>query len=151
MRPTNEPPETLVGRRAGTIRFAVYGAKSYLASCDQQRPDWIAAEDSLPTLATYRWREKHYPDAQITARIDSLMGCYEAVKAGIGLAFLPMALGETDPKLERYGARHKDFAIDLWLLTHPDLQHMQRIRAFLRLAGEEIKRMKQQLEGYEVD
>jgi DNA-binding transcriptional LysR family regulator len=67
------------------------------------------------------------------------MGMLMAVRDGIGLAVLPCYLGDADPRLERIGEPISELATDLWLLTHPDLRRVARIRALMDFVAQSVK------------
>lgn len=54
---------------------------------------------------------------------------YAAVREGVGAAVLPRYLCDGDPRLVRQGAPIPEMASGLWLLSHPDLRKVGRIRA----------------------
>lgn len=135
IRPSIDPPDLLVGRRVATISFALFAAADYL----QRRPkrlelaqhDWAAPDDTLAHLRATQWIVATVPAERIVFRTGSLMTLYDAVRAGLGVAPLPCYLGDSDPSLRRLGGVMPEFDAGLWLLTHPDLRRVARIRAFL--------------------
>ncbi len=52
----------------------------------------------------------------------------EAVRAGAGLGLVPCFAGDAEPALVRLSAPIADLAIDYWLLYHPDLKTVARVR-----------------------
>ncbi len=151
LRPTNDPPETLIGRRLARIATAVYGAEAYLAA----RPgaaalsdhDWIAPDESLSHLAAARWLRRRVPRAAGGYRVNTLMAALAAAKAGLGLAALPCYLGDDEPSLRRVTPPLDELDSALWLLTHEDLRQVARVRAFLDAMAEALARDKRRLEG----
>jgi DNA-binding transcriptional LysR family regulator len=138
IRPVIEPPDLLVGRRVATVAFALYWAADYLkrrpARLKLPEHDWVAPDDSLAHLKAAQWLEATVPAARIALRTGSLVTLLSAVRAGIGVAPLPCYLGDSEPGLRRLGAPMSEFAAfeaGLWLLTHPDLRRVARIRAFM--------------------
>lgn len=144
IRPTRKPPETLVGRRAGSIKQAIYG---------QQR-HWQDAQTPLETLTGHRWvgPDKHMGDSALETwmtqqglddccryRVDSMLGMQTAVRHGPGLAVLPCYLGDPDSELLRLTDPLPELAAPLWLLTHLDLRRVSRIRVFTQDIGEYIR------------
>ena len=135
IRPTSEPPETLVGRRIANIAHAVYGSPTYLSRYgggDPSNFEWIGLDDTLATTVIGRWMREHIQDAQIGLRVDALPALKDAACAGIGLALLPCYLGDEEVQLRRVpAAAGPDVRSALWLLTHSDLKRTARIRAVM--------------------
>lgn len=144
IRPTSTPPETLVGRRVGLIRQAVYGQRRHwqgkqtpLASFTGHR--WIGPDNHMGNSALETWMTQQGLDAFCHYRIDSMLGMQTATRAGSGVAVLPCYLGDADPELLRLTDPVQDLDIPLWLLTHPDLKRVKRIREFMAAIGENLR------------
>ena len=133
IRPTLSPAETLVGRRVAGLAFAPYAAKRLIRKrpADLAAQDWLVVDDSLAHLAADKWFRKSLPDARIAMRSNSLLGLLHACEAGMGAALLPCFMGDPRNKLVRLGEPVPEAASALWLLTHEDLRHTARIRAFM--------------------
>ena len=154
IRPTQNPPEELVGRRISDIAWAVYGSREYLKDkpklrkpSDLARHRLVSGDDSLAQLPATRWLRKHASDAEIGYRSNSLMTQLSAVKAGFGLAVLPCFLGDSESDLARVFAPDASLTSGLWLLTHRDLRDTARIRAFMDFMARSIRSQKSLLEG----
>lgn len=134
IRPTRTPPETLVGRKADDITLAIYGQKSYwrntllpLEPCSMSAEDWIGPDAHLGDTALERWMV----GKNVIYRLDSMLGMQLAVRHGAGIAVLPCYLGDADEALLRLSEPIEALTTQLWLLTHPDLRHVARVRAFM--------------------
>ncbi|MGR3290331.1 MAG: hypothetical protein ACU0C9_03950 [Paracoccaceae bacterium] len=57
-----------------------------------------------------------------------------AVKAGMGMAYLFCFLADTDPDLVRLPKATTDKAITAWALTHPDVMMTERVRDCVRIS-----------------
>lgn len=149
IRPTLSPPETLVGRRVATLAFAPYTAKRTVKKrpADLAAQDWLAVDDSLAHLAADKWFRKSLPDAHIAMRSNSLLGLLHGCEAGMGAALLPCFMGDPRTKLMRLGAPIPEAASALWLLTHEDLRHTARIRAFMDFMANALMAEVELLEG----
>jgi DNA-binding transcriptional LysR family regulator len=152
VRPADNPPEALVGRRVATIAYAVYGAVGYLARHTELGElgahSWVAPDDSLAATATARWMRQVLPPATaIACRLDSLLALREAVRAGLGLALLPCYLGDGEPGLGRVGGPRPEVRSGLWLLTHEDLRRTARVRAFTEFMAGALAGERDLLEG----
>ena len=151
VRPTMNPPETLVGRRIADIGFAIYGSKDYLQYAGACRPladhDWLGFEESLSHLAAAKWMRAQLPDAEIGFRANNLMALTSAAAAGMGVAALPCFLGDQESALERIEMLPAETGSALWLLTHADLRNTARVRAFMDCMAETISKDRAVLEG----
>ena len=58
----------------------------------------------------------------------------------MGLALLPCYLGDADRGLVRVLAPLSDLTTELWLVTHRSLKDTARIRAFMDVVGDGLKR-----------
>lgn len=149
VRPTLNPPETLVGRRIAGLAFAAYAAKSYMKG----RPDdlaaleWLTVDDSLAHLAADKWFRKTLPAAPVAMRTNSLLGILHGCEAGMGAALLPCFMADPRKKLKRLGGVIPEAASAFWLLTHEDLRHTARVRAFMDFMGDALKAEVDLLEG----
>lgn len=143
IRPTTNPPETLVGRRVTNIMQAVYGRSLFwkgvnvpvtLDSLSDEH--WIAPDTHMGEAALEHWMSGR-PTAY---RVDSMLGMQMAVRAGSGVAVLPGYLADYDETLVRLSDPIPELTTSLWLLTHPDLRRVARIRAFLDAMGDGVRR-----------
>jgi DNA-binding transcriptional LysR family regulator len=71
----------------------------------------------------------------------------KAAADGAGIALLPCLIGRATPGLVQVGAPKPELAEGLWLLTHEDLRHTARVRAFMDFAATEIARQRELIEG----
>ncbi|MCW2239712.1 LysR family transcriptional regulator [Azospirillum canadense] len=151
IRPAATAPETLVGRRMATIATAVYDVGSVETAVDLDdlgAHAWVGPDDSLAHLGFARWLRARVPPEQVTYRSNTLLGLLAAVRAGLGLAMLPCFLADLDPALRRVGPLMPEMETGLWLLTHPDLRKVARVRTFLDFMAEELGRCRPLLEGH---
>jgi DNA-binding transcriptional LysR family regulator len=151
IRPAQDPPETLIGRRVAKIAFAIYASPRYLAkhrrTNDLAAHLWVGPDDSLAGTAVAQWMRSELPKSEITFRADSLLGLRQAAQAGLGLAALPCYLGDTSPDLVCVRRPIAAMQTALWILTHEDLRHTARIRAFTEFAANAFSRRRPLLEG----
>jgi DNA-binding transcriptional LysR family regulator len=153
IRATDNPPETLVGRRAARIAWALYGrAADFLEPATIpiehlfDHP-WLALSDDLAAMKAVRFVHEHVPPERIVYRTNTVLGLGEAVEVGIGIGHLPCFIADRRPGLVRLGPPNPEFAADLWLLTHPDLRHSPRVRVFLDFLAAEVAKQRKIIEG----
>jgi DNA-binding transcriptional LysR family regulator len=153
VRATDNPPETLVGRRAATIAWATYGRAADfprpggvdLASL-YDRP-WVALGDNLAALNAARFVRDRVVPEKIVYKVNTVLGLTEAVESGIGIGPLPCFIADARPALVRLSPPNPDFSTGLWLLTHADLRHSARVRVFLDFLAAELAKLKRMMEG----
>ncbi len=135
VRGSNHPPENLIGRRAGSIRTAPYASRAYLKSLgraaarDRQAWRWVGLDESLAHLEQARWLAANVEPARVAMRLDSLVAMVDAVAAGVGVGMLLTPLAEARRELVQIEPPLPQLDTQLWVLTHPDLRHVARVRA----------------------
>ncbi|HMB10761.1 MAG TPA: LysR family transcriptional regulator, partial [Saliniramus sp.] len=75
------------------------------------------------------------------------LGLAEAIGARAGLGPLPCFIAGQNPDLVRLAPPREDFSAGLWVLTHPDLRHAARVRAFLDFVNTAIVAQRPMIEG----
>ena len=144
----------LVGRKIADSIWAVYASRPYVerhgapATIGEiARHPLIAFEESMSRHRIAVWLREVAPDAAYAARSTSVLGLISAAKAGVGIAPLPIALGDAEPDLVRV-LGPVDALTRAWrLLAHPDHRHTRRVDAFFDFVTAEIEAMKPILTG----
>lgn len=135
VRGSNRPPENLIGRRVGNIRTALYASRAYLKALGRSHGAddwrWVATDESLAHLEQAKWLRANVPAERIAMRLDSLVAMVDAVAAGAGVGLLLTPLAEARPELKRLLDPLPELDTQLWLLTHPDLRSVARVRALV--------------------
>jgi DNA-binding transcriptional LysR family regulator len=161
IRPTFQAPENLVGKSLCTLAVAIYASKQYVAQHapttaskeaageldDLAQHAWIGPDESLQHVRWIRDLRKNYPDLAMPYRINSVYGMMQAAKAGMGLVMLPCYVGDSEPELLRLRAPTLEQGNKLWLLTHPDMRQVARVRAFFDFVGAELGKLRPLFEG----
>lgn len=127
----------LIGRRIADSVWAVYASRDYVErngapKSVEELKAWplIAFDESLARHRLSLWLREVAPDAQYAARSDSVLALVSAAKAGVGVATLPIALGDSEPDLVRVLDPIPELTRAWRLLTHPDARHLRRVAAF---------------------
>jgi DNA-binding transcriptional LysR family regulator len=144
VRATPAPPEHLVGRKVRSIKWGVYAGKKYKiklpTTINQLKGHTlIGAAGGMKSLPAYLWLEKKYPQ-QIKIRCDELTAMASFVEAGYGLAILPD--DQQRPEIKKLFTFEPGDSSDLWLLTHPDLRHVERIKLVMQHLAESFSKEK---------
>lgn len=127
LRATSRPPEHLVGRMVKDLSWWVCGHARHklLTFEDLSDISFIGAEQSLMRLPSFQWLEANFGH-RIVARCNDLSTMAALARERVGLALLPS--DQREPGLKWvYEVPHLEG--QLWLLTHPDLRSVRRIRA----------------------
>jgi DNA-binding transcriptional LysR family regulator len=132
LRATPKPPEHLVGRHVGTIRFVICGARALPAA--QRRKDfaqlpWIAPDDAMPEHPSVRWRRKSWPKLAPSLLVDGIVGVVDALKAGLGIGIVPLFMLDNERELLALSRPLDGCESQMWLLAHPESRHLRRISA----------------------
>ncbi len=146
IRLTNTPAETLIGKRIVTVASCIYGSREYVAQLkrNSEDPRWIGVEccgfHKSWTRQLCQEHSHHFysDDTQLTQA---------AIREGMGISILPCFMGDTDPRLQRYGEPDPDFNLGLWVLLHPDLKRTARVLAFRDHMIQAIQDQKALFEG----
>ncbi|MEM1047479.1 MAG: LysR family transcriptional regulator [Pseudomonadota bacterium] len=127
-RPSTE--NVLITRRIATLDFALYAKRG----CDPQKLPVIGYEEARRGLPQAQWLDAFRAKrGQRSAPVrigdaETLLAC---VRAGAGQSLLPTMLGDADRGLQRVGDGVPVVRRDLWLLVHPDLRPLVRVRTVI--------------------
>jgi DNA-binding transcriptional LysR family regulator len=131
LRVTDSPTETLRGRRVGTVAMAIYAARKLpvpetLGSV--AGIPWVGFDAALACSGPGTWVARNVPESGIRFRANTLLGAAQAVRSGIGCGLLPCFVGGSIPDLVRIGAPLSALSLPLWLLVHPEMARLPRMR-----------------------
>lgn len=144
LRPTTQPPESLIGHRVAALTYAPYGARALVAPRRGGKPDlerlpWVSLDRSyggtLQGSAYQRYMASRVPPERIALRSNSALMMAHAVRAGVGLGVMSIIAANRLGGLVRIGPYIDELASELWVLTHPELRDVARVSAvynFLR-------------------
>ena len=132
IRGANTVPDSVIARPLGVLQTALYGAASRFPTADGAALDalpWIGHSAKLAHLDSARWIAANIPAERVVMRVDSLVALADAVAAGIGVGWVLRPLAATRGGLVALRPPEPEFATRIWLLGHPDLRRIARIRA----------------------
>lgn len=132
-RPTDP---TLVARRLITVRSRLYAARSWLDAqgLDEHFED-LEGRDVLLLLSRHPWLA-NAPRINPVMRSTELSALVQACVAGLGVMLLPDILATAHPELVALTAVGEVIDDPIWLVTHPDLVRVARVRAVSDWLGE---------------
>lgn len=146
LRATRPSQGDLFGRKIAEVRWALFASTGYLKGRsaprridDLARHAVIGWSDSAPQTKAARWIARHVPAAAIGFRSNNLLNQYIAARDGLGIALLPVYLPTGDESVTRLLAV-KELVTEMWIVTHRSLKDTARVRAFMEIVGDAVKR-----------
>jgi DNA-binding transcriptional LysR family regulator len=125
---------SVVARKLGDLTYGVYMRDG--ASEDRLR--WLTYDDRMNDLPQAEWMTKTIGLGQgSTGQVmvndaEALLAC---VQEGLGKTLLPVAVGESIGGLVRAAQSPCDLTREIWLLVHPDLRKLNRVRTVIDWAA----------------
>ncbi len=147
VRPSQNPPEALVGRRVCGLAFAVYTATGDRPRSMKDIVRWIGIDNELRNSPVDGWSNDHIPMERIVMRADSFAAIRELVRTGAGAAVLPCCLGDQCPDLCRIGDPIHELDTGLWVLTHRDLKSAAKVSALSDFLAKALRGDRRLMEG----
>jgi len=122
----------------GVIAAAIYGARSLVDAQPAARTDarwrscpWVAYDAPHEYFRSMAFLLEHLGDQRPRVRASRFSLQVEAIRAGAGLGILPCFVGDADPGLARLTAPIAELGADYWLIVHPDLKAVPRVRRLM--------------------
>jgi DNA-binding transcriptional LysR family regulator len=144
----------LVGRKIGDSVWAVYASTSYIERHgrpqgveDLPKHALIGFDDTMAKHRIAAWLRQIAPEAVLVARSNSVLGLVYSAKAGLGVAPLPIALGDAEHDLVRVIEPVAELTRVWRLLTTPELRHTPRVAAFFDFIVSEIDTLRPIITG----
>jgi len=138
IRLSNPKESELVGRRVSKVGFGLYGADPYfqkfgrphtISELERHRfIDWHFQERGF---ILSRALNKYLDQYQVAFRTDTVAAQIEATRQGVGLMLAPHYMIPQESGIHRVLAEEVSETVDLWVLTHKDLRHTNRIRTVI--------------------
>lgn len=146
--------DVLVGRKIADSLWAIYASQDYVAAhgapatiADLTRHPLIGFEETMTRHRAVTWLREVAPNASYAARNTSVLGLIYAAKASVGVAPLPMALGDAEPDLIRVIGPVPELTRAWRILAHPDQRHTPRVEAFFAFILTETEALRPILSG----
>ncbi|MBL4798064.1 MAG: LysR family transcriptional regulator [Oleispira sp.] len=136
LRVTSTPPDHLVGREIRRIQWGIYANADYINEFGKaeslkelENHKMIGAAGALRNHPTFTWQDKKLAGT-IGPRTDDLVAMACLANHGHGLAILPDDLKQA--RLVRLFTFEPAKENQLWILTHPDLRKVERIKLVMK-------------------
>jgi DNA-binding transcriptional LysR family regulator len=139
--------KSLVARRVGTERYALYAAPAYLARRGTPRTarelaghDLVLYDRDLDRMRSQAWFLRLAAGARVAVRASATTTLHAACAAGAGIAVLTRSVVLQDPRFVNVLPRLEAPASEMWLVSHADLRASARVGVALRFLEELVRR-----------
>jgi len=144
----------LICRKVGMLYFGLYASQSYLDEhgVPEQRADLknhyhVGFDEEMGRTSLIKKLEALFNQDNIRHRSNSHMEIAEATRAGLGCGILCCFIADPHPDLNRLLINEIDYAREIWLVTHAEINSSARIRAVFDFLGEALEEDADRLKG----
>jgi DNA-binding transcriptional LysR family regulator len=127
----------LLARKVAVVGWSLYAAPDYVARKgapatpeDLCGHDVIGFDESLANTPGGLWLGAHSQGANVVMRGNSIVAAINATVCGMGISAVPCVFAEADSRLRRVTPRVLG-GRDVFLVVHPDLARVARVRAVM--------------------
>ena len=128
----------MIGRKLMDVQYRFYGLASSFS--DKAPVTNMEQLKALPIMHMntdfahqpfYKWHKDNIPGNHTFDSADHFTIMHQMIKLGLGVGMLPHYLGDSDAELVTLFTLPEETNKELWVLTHPDLRNVGRIRKFM--------------------
>ena len=138
LRFTNSPPQDMVGRKVWELPVAVYASTDF--EFDPKRKlsyyPWVRWADDFKQSPVEIWTDKTSEQTKNVTRVSTYRTLSSLISHGAGIGCLSPWFAENDPNLKRISPVIESIVMDVWVLIHPDLRGVRRIKEIKDLLTE---------------
>ncbi len=131
VRPSIKLEEGLAGERAGTLSFGVFDNGS-------SNRKWMRLEGALSRSLPAKWLAEHVRADEMTNGADSFLVLQQMAASGVGKAFLPLIIGNADPRLHQSTEADPGLEVPLWVATLDEIAQTPRFAIVQRALVERL-------------
>jgi DNA-binding transcriptional LysR family regulator len=136
-----EEPDNIV-QPFFTMGMALYATRDYLEEHGSFEPgSWeghrfVSIRPESGRAPFYRWMHDTVPAHLIRYRASRDRTVVDAVQAGAGIGFMPIWMGEGDPRMVQLMPPAPEWNVPVWLVTHVDLHRTVKVQTLVRFLRE---------------
>ncbi len=141
LRFTDTPPEDMVGQIVCRLPVALYAGVDFDIDIIESISDIYSSDNLLSSYPWVRWAA-NYSESSVerlatricgkssaAVRITAYQTLTNLIRNGAGIGILSPWFAEENHGLKRISPVIEEYAMDVWVLTHPDLRGVRRIKA----------------------
>lgn len=134
-----EEPQS-VTRKLADMAFGLYASRDYAQASEPAAWAFIGYAAQHAEMPHPKWLQSIARGRRIACEVSDITMQQAAARTGVGVAGLPVFMGDSDPALQRLPCDGEPFHREVWLVVHPDLRNSPMIRAVIDFAADIIAR-----------
>ena len=136
IRPSNDVPLHLIGRKLGKINFGMYASKKYVKKHITKKNfltnlndyNYVTLDDSLEHLKSKKWLDAKLIDDSKIYKVDNLTVMAKMCDDGLGIGLMPHYFAQNYKNLELNYMPDEFIGNDLWVLTQKNMSRVPKIK-----------------------
>jgi DNA-binding transcriptional LysR family regulator len=127
--------KALIGRRIGSVKIGLFAHRSYVEAhglprtpSDLSHHRLIGFDRDMHVLRTTGGAAAKLRREDFAVRTDNIAAQIAMLRAGLGITACQVNVARRDPNLVPILAKNIAFLREVWLVTHPDLKGVTRVR-----------------------
>ena len=131
LRFSQSPPDDMVGRKICTFPVAIYAGIEFEYEPSNSLSDypWVRWPTTFVNTPPEQAVEKLAGKLTQAVYANTYYSHTELIRNGAGIGMLSTWFADIDSRLKRISPDIIEGAMDLWILTHPDLRGVRRVKA----------------------
>lgn len=145
IRTSKKPPENLIGRQVGKIRFTAVASRDYVQqkkithfpdSIENQKI--IMLDDSYATAPFHQWFSHQTRQSTSVTTANNFLCAVALARQGLGITVVPEYLLSAENDLVKLSTSTEISPSNLWVLSHSDSRNTEKIRVVRQKLYEEL-------------
>lgn len=141
------PPDNLIGRKVGEIKFSAVASRSYIKQHGLTSfPNTLAEHrsiilnESYASAPFYQWFDKQLSQQDRCTKVNNFLCAAALAREGMGITVLPSYMLAKEPTLVALSTTSDISSNDLWVLSHADLRDTKKVRVVRQYLYDELPR-----------
>ena len=141
------PPDNLIGRKVGEIKFSAVASRSYvkqhgLTSFPKKLKGhrFIVLNESYSAAPFYQWLDKQMSQQDKRTKVSNFLLAAALAREGMGITVLPSYMLAKEPTLVALPTQREISSNDLWVLSHAELRDTKRVQVVRQYLYDELPR-----------
>lgn len=120
-----------VTRKLGEMAFGLYASRDYAHASEPADWAFIGYEAQFAEMPHQQWLQSIARGRPVACEVSDITTQRAAARTGIGVAGLPVFIGDNDAALQRLPLDATPFHREIWLVVHADLRHSPLVRTVI--------------------